>query len=495
MSLGKVILVRPHPGAIANVVGIRLPLALLRLGSVLDPDYHVVIIDMGKDAHWRVSLQRELTCGRPLVMGIGTMTGPQLLGALEASELCRQVAPQVKVVWGGVHPSLFPEAVASDPLVDAAVIGEGETTLRELVDAIEGGGPWNTIPGLAYMEDGQLTTTGRRPFMDLDTLPPLPLHLVNPERYMFTDFGASRLLELETSRGCPFACEYCYNNTFNQRRWRSMSAHRVLDEIQRLRRDYGVRGLGFVDDEFFIDPKRAHTFAEGMLRLDLDFKLLFQGLRVDTLSRMSDDTLDLLDRCGTLSIQLGIESGSQRILDSIGKNMTLELALEQNRRLARCREIRPYYNFMAGFPDETPDDIRASVRLGWQLLQDNPRARLGPYHILVTYPGSALFDRAVREGFEPPQTAAGWARFDFHSARPPWVGDEVYDLARRITVASVFVDDKVLQRTTSRAAQLFTRLYRPLARWRFAHQQFRRMPERHLFKLLERPTARKKHGG
>ncbi len=494
MSPGKVILVRPHPGAIANVVGIRLPLALLRLGSVLEPDYRVVIIDMGKDADWRVTLRHELTSGRPLVMGVGTMTGPQLLGALEASELCRQIAPQVKVVWGGVHPSLFPEAVAVDPRVDAAVVGEGEITLRELVEAIDGGGSWEGIPGLAYAEDGRAHLTGPRPFMDLDTLPPLPLHLVNPEPYMFSDFGASRLLESETSRGCPFACEYCYNKVYNQRRWRAMSPGRVLDEVQRLHRDYGVGGLGFVDDEFFIDPKRAHAFAEGMIRLDLDFKLLFQGLRVDTLSRMSDDTLELLDRCGTMSVQLGIESGSQRILDSIGKDMDIGLALEQNRRLARCREIRPYYNFMAGFPDETPDDILASVRLGWQLLQDNPRARLSPYHILMTYPGSALFERAVREGFTPPQTAAGWARFDFHSARSPWVSDDVYDLARRITVASFFVDDKVMQRTNSRAAQLFTRLYRPLARWRFSRQQFRRMPERHLFHLLERSTNPKKRG-
>lgn len=480
----KVVLVRPHPGSLARVCGVRLPLALLRLAGMLLPDYSVVIVDMAQEPDWRATLRRELTTGRPIVMGVGTMTGPQLAGALAATNLCRTLAPDVRVVWGGVHPTLFPDATAQEGGVDAVVVGEGELSFQALVRAIDGGGDWDHIPGLAFERDGAVVTTTRRPFLDMDSLPPLPLELVDVSRYLFSDFGVDGLLELETSRGCPFDCAYCYNVSYHRRRWRSQSPARVLDDLARYQRDHGIQGVGLVDDEFFIDAERAHAIVAGLGPGGLGLRPLFQGLRVDTLARLPDETLALLDRCGPTSVQIGVESGSQQILDAVDKRMKVGWAIEQNQRLARYSRLRPYYNFMAGFPGETPQDLLATVRLAWRLLDDNPRARVSPLHVLTPYPGSALFDRAVDQGFAPPTDAAGWAAFDFHSSRPPWVSDALDDLARRVTVASLFVDDKIEARTQSRPAWMLARLYRPVARHRYAHQAFRWMPERHLFEPL-----------
>ncbi|MBZ0254193.1 MAG: cobalamin-dependent protein, partial [Candidatus Methylomirabilis sp.] len=117
----KIVLVRARPGAYSGVLAARFPLALLRVASFLHEDYEVVLIDQAKDRGWARRLREELTTGEPVVMGVGTMTGPQLKGALEASVLTREVAPKVKVVWGGVHPSLFPTETARDPRVDFAV--------------------------------------------------------------------------------------------------------------------------------------------------------------------------------------------------------------------------------------------------------------------------------------------------------------------------------------------------------------------------------------
>jgi len=477
-----VVLVRPHPGSLAKVCGVRLPLALLRLAGMLVPDFRVVIVDIAQEPDWRGMLRHELQSSNPIVVGVGTMTGPQLAGALEASRICRAVAPEVKVVWGGVHPTLFPEATAAEPCVDAVVVGEGERTFQELVRAIAGGDCWDDIAGLAFERDGAVVRTPQRSFMDMDELPPLPLHLVDVSRYLFSDFGVDGLIELETSRGCPFACSYCYNVSYHRRRWRAQSPVRVLEDLARYKRDHGIQGVGLVDDEFFVDADRAHAIIVGLT--DLGLRPLFQGLRVDTLEGLPAATLELLDRCGPTSVQIGVESGVQRILDSVDKRITVEQAVQQNQRLAHYRGLRPYYNFMTGFPGETPEDLRTTVALVSRLLHDNPQARVGPLHVLTPYPGSVLYDQAIAQGFVPPVDAAGWAAFDFHSDRPPWVGDELYDLARRITVASLFVDDKIRARTTSRAAWLVARLYRPIARFRYARQAFRFMPERHLFEPL-----------
>ncbi len=480
----KVVLVRPHPGSLAKVCGVRLPIALLRLASMLPPHVEVAIIDMAMEPDWRRRLRAELSAGQPRVLGVGTMTGPQLAGALEASSMARELVPEITVVWGGVHPTLFPEATAREPAVDAVVVGEGEQTFRALVQAILDDEPWDAIPGLAFARDGAVVRTAERPFLDMDQLPPLPLELVEVSRYLFSDFGVDGLLELETSRGCPFDCSYCYNLSYHRRRWRAQSPGRVLEDLARYRRDHGIRGVGLVDDEFFIDADRARAIVEGLGPDGLGLRPLFQGLRVDTLAGLPSETLALLERCGPTSVQIGVESGSQRILDAVDKGITVERVIEQNRRLAGHPGLRPYYNFMAGFPGETVDELRATVRLASRLLADNPQARVSPLHVLTPYPGSALYQLAIDQGFVPPRDAAGWAAFDFHSSRPPWVSDALDDLARRVTVASLFVDDKIRSRTRSRAAWLLARLYRPIARRRYARQAFGFMPERLVFEPL-----------
>ncbi len=482
----KIILFRPDPGQLARLVGARLPVALLRVASLIHEDFQVVIVDQAIDTDWEAHLRRELASGDPLVFGVGTITGPQLKGAVKATEMVKALAPDVKTVWGGVYPTLCAQDLAGDPRIDFAIIGEGEHVFRDLVGAMERGADPGAITGLAYSSRGQVVNTGRRPFLDMDTLPPLPLHLLDVQRYLFSDFGADGLLEFETSRGCPHACTYCYNEAYNNRRWRALSPERVLDEMEHLHRHHGVRGLGFLDDEFFIDLKRVHSIMEGIQRRNIKMKLIFQGARVDTFARMSDDTLNLLDRSGTISIQFGIESGSQAILDSIHKGYEVEQAIRQNRRLAACNSIVPYYNFLVGFPGETKSDIDASVRLGWRLLRDNPRARLGPYHILLPYPGSAIFELAVKQGFRPPTTPEGWSDLDFHSRVPPWITDDLFDHIKRVTVASIFVDDKIPIRTRSRLARYASLIYKPVAQWRFRTQRFGLMPERHIFRLLGR---------
>jgi anaerobic magnesium-protoporphyrin IX monomethyl ester cyclase len=482
----KIVLVRASPGVYQGVLGARLPLALLRVASTLHEDHPVVIIDQAQDRRWRRRLREELSTGDTLAVGLGTMTGPQLGHAIDISRTVRQAAPKVPIVWGGVHPSLFPEQVARSPLVDYAVVGEGEITLAELVQALEGQGDPSSVLGLAYEDGGDVVRTGPRPFVDLDSLPPLPLSLVDFQGYLCTDFGVSAVTEYESSRGCPHDCDYCYNKTYNRRHWRAFSAERVVEEMADLHRRFGVRGFFFVDDEFFVDLKRARAILEGVLQRGLDLRLSFQGGRIDSFRRMDDETLRLLARCGAHAVQFGLESGSARILDFIDKNFDREDVLALNRRLARVGGIRPYYNFLLGFPGETRDEIDESVRLGWQLLRDNPLATLGVYHILTPYPGSALFDRAVAEGFSPPANLDGWARldwgkFDLHANWSPWLSPEDHEYAQRVAAASLFVDDKVAQRTTSRARRLAASLYRPIARARFSWAGFDRMPERVLF--------------
>jgi len=141
----------------------------------------------------------------------------------------------------------------------------------------------------------------------------------------------------------------------------------------------------------------------------------FQGARVDTIDQMTDADLDLVVEAGGVFLQVGVESGSPRILDILNKRIHPDQVVAFNRRLSRYPQMKVYYNFMCGFPSETRDDVLRTTALAWSLLRDNPNALISAFHFYKPYPGTRLAKGSFIERRDTDQALEGWERSIGHS--------------------------------------------------------------------------------
>lgn len=485
--MADVVLVQPVVG---NMDSIRsspsLPLALLEAASLVDGrGYRVKLIDQRLDRRWREHLVAELKRG-PLCVGTTAMTGPQLRGALDASQAVREFNREehrnggVPMVWGGIHASLMPEQTLRDPRVDFVVKGEGEETLLELVQSLEKGKPFDGIRGLWWKDArGAVRANPERPFLDMDALPDPPFHLVNVRDYMPLYMGL-RTIYLQSSRGCPYPCTYCYNTVFNDRKWRMLSAERTVALIRRVR-EMGAENIWFVDDEVIIRRERLEEICRGILREGIDIHWEVQGIRVNNALRMDDGMLRLVERSGCVRLIFGVESASEKILKMVKRNIPLDQVRAVNRRL-RETSIIAHFNFMCGFPEETREDLKQTVDFVFSLLKENPKARIAGIHIFTPYPGTELYDYVVRKGyFAPPETLEGWADFGWMTT-PLATQDK--EMLESLFLCSLFADRKWNENITNPLVRAAAVAYGPVARWRMKHLFFKFMLEKRVAQAL-----------
>jgi len=459
-----------------------LPLALLSVSSLLPDRFNVTVVDQRLPGDWRGAIGQALARG-PLAVGVSCLLGHQIHFALQVSGFVKERAPEVPVVWGGLHsPELARQALGHE-WVDGVVSGEGEQTFLELAQALEQGEEPHGIPGL-WWGDGTKAPPPREP-LDMATLPDLPYHLVRVSDYVrFRKPGSS--IMLETSRGCPHLCGFCSCQTYAHR-WRGLPAARTAERIQWLHRHLGAGTVVVVDDNFFGNHARALEIFETLTRAGSAARLDLQGVRADALERMTDEDLALMKRAGVAKINVGVESGSPRVLELIKKGITVEQVLTQNRRLA-AHGIRVQYNFITGFPTETDDELRQTVALALRLLEENRLAMLNYFCVFSPMPGTPLHDLVVRQGAPVPDTIEGWADLDRIYVNRWGHHAGAAKIQVPLNFVSLFVDRKVEYYTDSRLLGLLVSLYRPLARHRFARLDFRLLLEKHLFDALNRLT-------
>ena len=465
---------------------VEVPLSLLCPATPLDrAGYRVAIVDQFADPHWKRKLGDALG-EKPICFGVTCMTGPQILHALEGCRLVRQRHPDVPIVWGGVHPSLLPEQTLENANVDIVVVGEGEATLLELVAALAAGRPLSGVAGIAYRENGRYRFTGARPFVDLDEQPPPAYHLIDLDRYRRRIFGRDHI-SVNSSRGCAHHCRFCYDGVIQKRKWRAMQPDTVVEHLRRVVRDYDIRGFNFTDDNFFLDMDRAHDIMEKVVRADLDIRFGKLHVRADAILRMDDDFLRLLARAGVERLTIGVESGSQRVLDFIRKGVTVEQVLEASRKLIPYH-IVPVYLFMMGFPSETPDELAESVRLAMRLTGENPRASKS-LNIYTPYPGTELYEVAVQHGLRRCRRLEEWAPLNYRYVPDdaPWMLTETRKLVEGLDFPLMFLGKghfvKPYKKTNPLVVAL-ARLYYPLARYRVKHMDVRFPIETRIVKFL-----------
>ncbi|HEY5901699.1 MAG TPA: radical SAM protein [Anaerolineales bacterium] len=251
-------------------------------------------------------------------------------------------------------------------LVDGAdyvLLGEGEETLLELLGALAGRGAidLSSIRGLAYMQDGTARRTPRRPdISDLDGLPFPAWDLVDVERYrsIWLKRHGSFSMNMVTTRGCPFHCNWCAKPIWGQR-YHSRSPHNVAAEMKWLKDTYRPDHLWYADDILGLKPGWISSFAEEVALQDcrIPFKCLS---RADLLVRPGE--VQALARAGAQTVWLGAESGSQKVLDAMDKGIRLE-QIHEARRLLHASGIQAGFFLQFGYPGETLEDVQQTLRL------------------------------------------------------------------------------------------------------------------------------------
>ncbi len=260
-------------------------------------------------------LEAELRSWKPDLVGVTAYSAE----AEEAKKHCRQakaVFPEVPVVWGGYHATMATDDVMAEPSVDFVVFGEGERTFPELLEALTGGTTCRDVLGLVWRDGDEVVYNPPRPqISDLDTLPYVDWGLVEryQDRYFLNVMG--QVGTVETTRGCPYACSFCSVWVFNSGRYRKKSLSRVMSEMDRLPESLDV--VAFIDDEFWMDHRRALALADAIIERPDTWKgkrwHYWAQVRTDDVRRCPELTRRW-SKAGMRVLALGIESHKEEEL-------------------------------------------------------------------------------------------------------------------------------------------------------------------------------------
>lgn len=303
--------------------------------------------------------------------------------------------PDVKIILGGAHPSAFPEQTLQYfDEADFAIRGEAETGLAALIKNFSNPNEIckETIPGLIWREDGEIKTNSPVFPESLDTLEHPDWNLINPRNYPFQTsylIKSKFVAPLIMTRGCPYQCTFCSCRSVTGHKIRSHSVPYIIEEIKFLKSNFGIQEVCFIDDNFLVFRNIVMELCEQMIRQKLDVRWTCFGIRLDLIDK---EILSLMEKAGCYLLTVGIESGSQRILNHMKKNLTLDLIKEKINLVNTETDIKVIGNFIIGYPLEREDDILKTIKFARTLPLYG--ANFFPFH---PAPGTEIFDALIEK--------------------------------------------------------------------------------------------------
>lgn len=370
------------------------PIGMMYIASYIRRrgDVDVRIIDMAPAGIAYEDLGQEIRNYHPDLLGISALTF-ESNGLRRVAAIAKEVLPNLPVVAGGPHPSAYLMQVMEDKNIDYAVIGEGEQTADDLIQALRARGLVDTIDGLAWRENGSVRVNPRKHHIeDLDTMPFPAWDLIDIPRYRKFDrmsrSGVGDYMVLFTSRACPYHCIYCHK--IFGKGFRGRSPENVLAEIRILYDKYGVREFEIVDDIFNCDLARSKRIFDLICESGMKIHFTFpNGIRGDNLD---EEFFVKARRAGAVYMAFAVESASPRLQKLIRKNINLD-KIKHNIALARKEGIFCQGLFMLGFPSETREELLTTVDFA-------VKSELHAAHLFIVnpYEGTDLADLAKQMG-------------------------------------------------------------------------------------------------
>jgi radical SAM superfamily enzyme YgiQ (UPF0313 family) len=355
------------------------PLDLLNCGALLEREgIRVELID-GRATPGRAQEMAARTFAADKVFITSSPLDRWQCPNLEIERFFETVAPFRKdnLYIMGVHGDRYPELVLERTGARAIIRGEPELTVLRICQTDD----LSQVRGLTYKADGRIVKTENASLLEMTDLPIPAYHLVDLDDYGYELMG-DRFALLETTRGCPFPCMYCFLEMYGGRRYRRKSVEQITAEVDYIVRVARAKSLYFIDLEFTLGESRhIHALCDHMITQGYDLPWCCQT-RADSFDA---ELLAKMKRAGCRMIHFGVETGSEKVMSTIDKKITLP-AIERGIAMARRAGIETACFFMFGFPGETSDDMDATIEFARKL---NPT--YASFHIASPYPGTELY--------------------------------------------------------------------------------------------------------
>lgn len=324
----------------------------------------------------------------PQVVGFTCLT-PRFPVVVDIAKRCKAINPKVIIVVGGPHVSGQPKFILKDKAIDYGVIGEGEEAFLELVDYLRDDKDPQNIANLIYRRGEEVKINNPRPFIDdLDVLPMPAWDLLNIDAYRDPAFFKGPHLGISFGRGCPWNCNFCASKVIWGRRVRLRTARNVVDELESAVNKFNINEFMFYDDTFTIDRHRVLQFCNEIRERKLNIRFYAQ-VRVDTIDY---ELANILKNAGCFTVAIGVESGDERILKSMGKGITKE-QIRKCCKVLKDAKLPFLASYIIGHPGDTHNSIRATIEFANELDADQSK-----FLIATPYPGTKLYDLAVSKG-------------------------------------------------------------------------------------------------
>ncbi|MBT7943727.1 MAG: B12-binding domain-containing radical SAM protein [Alphaproteobacteria bacterium] len=346
----------------------------------------------------------------PRIVGITVLTatcGP----AYQLAREVKAIDPDAIVAVGGVHVTVLPDEPFKTGVVDIAVLGEGEVTFGEIVQAVMEGRDYRDIPGASYLADDGAIIQGqaRELVKDLNTLPPLPYHMFAHNKDKYSGFYS-----IQTSRGCPYKCTFCSQRSMTALSYRYVTTERAIQDIETLIYDYDADIIRLLDDNIAVNKKRMHRLLDQIIERGLHKKVSFEGpMRGDNID---EALLDKFKEANFTLVTFGLETASERLMEEMVKGETVEEVVAAIKMSAE-RGFSVGTTLIFGLPNETFKDRLQAIRLVNSLPLDSVR-----FNILTPYPGTPVYHQLALEGKVEEWSANEWANF---SVQYMWEGSDL----------------------------------------------------------------------
>jgi len=364
------------------------PVGQAYLGAVLDEaGYETELLNL-TNSKWE-DVQEEvinkIKQWKPDIFGVSILSNSRT-SALKLLKTIKKISPKTKIIAGGIHTTFLYEQVLDNYPVDFVVLGEGDKTILELIKAIEQKknlSYFKKINGIAYKFKGEIIKSKTRErITNLDSLP-------IPKHDFFKQFiNKSNCAYIMTSRGCPFNCSFCPSSAYWGRRLVQRSAENVFKEIKYLIKKYpNLNFIRFLDDEFICNNQRVIDLCKMILKEDINIKWNCLGRA----SSMNEELVKWMKKAGCVEITFGIESGSQRILDKMGKKVKISQIINAF-ELCKKYKIIPSFLAIIGSPGENSESVNETIKLARRLNEAVEPA------ILIVFPGTDVCRLAEEKG-------------------------------------------------------------------------------------------------
>ncbi|MBF0382584.1 MAG: B12-binding domain-containing radical SAM protein [Magnetococcales bacterium] len=482
--MAEIIMIQPNTsltGAFVRMV----PLGVLYASSriIKETEIDLAILDLRiEPTEWQKNLI-ALKDDKTRIVGFSVMSGFSISESMTISRWIRENWPDVKIVWGGPHPTFSPDDVLAETFIDYVVQGYGRDSFFDLVQNIynqPNAAPLESIPGIGWRDNGAIAK--KNPpgtsfeFIDYQQI---PYHLIE-DYSVYRHIDDEVVFPIYSVMGCPYKCGFCSTpaqlRNF-RKKWVPYDVEQVVGHIRFLHENHGATYIYFIDEDSFVNLKHVEAIIEGVIAAGIDVKLGFRGARINEILKMDNRFLKMLVDAGTKSMHIGAECGSDRVLDLMEKNITVADILKANRILAGFPELRIFYNFIVGYPTETLEETKETRDLILKLMEENPSCFIIPLNKPRPLSNTSLLKLALEHDYVEPKTLEEWGKYDVESSdyNPEWLSSKHNRFIRMMFLSMYFIDNKIDRLDHGKRGVFFwflkqlAHIYRPIALFRFKH--------------------------